>query len=157
MGIVRRAGTKDIPRILELLRQVCMVHHLGRPDLFKGPATKYTAQELEELLQDDGRPVFAWVDEEDRLWGYAFCIHRQETGSHVLTDIRTLYLDDLCVDEKARGKQIGTQLYRYVLDYARQTGCYNVTLNVWACNEGAMRFYEKCGMRPQKIGMETIL
>ena len=38
-----------------------------------------------------------------------------------------------------------------------QRGCYNLTLNVWTLNTGAMRFYEKCGLVPQKIGMESIL
>ena len=74
-----------------------------------------------------------------------------------MTDIRTLYIDDLCVDERHRGCGVGRLLYEYVLDYARSAGCYNVTLNVWSCNEAAMRFYEKCGLRPQKIGMEKIL
>jgi len=32
-----------------------------------------------------------------------------------------------------------------------------VTLNVWCCNESAMKFYESLGMKPQKIGMEAIL
>ena len=41
--------------------------------------------------------------------------------------------------------------------FAKENGCYNVTLNVWSCNESAMKFYEKCGLVPQKVGMEQIL
>ena len=74
-----------------------------------------------------------------------------------MTDIKTLYIDDLCVDELARGGHIGTRLYEYVLDVARQQGYYNVTLNVWADNVNARKFYEKIGLRVQKIGMEKIL
>ena len=74
-----------------------------------------------------------------------------------MTDIKTLYIDDLCVDESARGTHIGKALYESVLDYARKTGCYNVTLNVWAGNVGALKFYEKAGLEIQKIGMEKIL
>ena len=159
MGIitVRRAEKKDIPRMLELLVQVCMVHHNGRPDLFNGPATKYSEAELEELLQDPQRPIFAAVDENDILQGYAFCISEQIVGDSVRTDIRTLYIDDICVDETVRGQHIGRTLYEHVLAYARENGYYNVTLNVWACNKNAMRFYESCGMQPQKVGMEVIL
>ena len=69
----------------------------------------------------------------------------------------TLYIDDLCVDEKSRGQHIGRAIYEYVLKFAKENGCYNVTLNVWACNESAMKFYEKCGLSVQKIGMEKIL
>ena len=154
---IRRAEEKDIPRILDLLVQVCMVHHNGRPDLFNGPATKYSESELRELLQDKERPVFVALDESGTVQGHAFCIHKQIVGDSVLTDVRTLYIDDICVDENCRGKHVGRALYEYALAYARRNGFYNVTLNVWACNEDAMRFYEACGLKPQKIGMEVIL
>ena len=154
---VRRAQPEDIPGILKLLVQVDMVHHRGRPDLFKGPATKYNAEELRAILRDGTTPVFVCVDEEGNVAGHAFCVHRQEKDSHVLTDIRTLYIDDICVDEKQRGKHIGKKLYEHVLAYAKEQGFYNVTLNVWSCNPGAMKFYEKLGLEPYKVGMEKIL
>ena len=155
--MIRRAMEKDIPDVLRLLVQVCMVHHNGRPDLFKGPATKYTAEQLEEIFRDNRRPVFVLADENDRVLGYAFCVFQEHPGDNILTDIRTLYIDDLCVDEDCRGQHIGKRLYEHVLDFARKNDCYNVTLNVWNCNESAMKFYQKCGLVPQKIGMEKIL
>ena len=97
------------------------------------------------------------VDEADAVLGYAFCVFQQHLNNNILTDIKTLYIDDLCVDENIRGQHIGKFLYDYVLEFARKEGCYNVTLNVWSCNETAMKFYEKCGLKPQKVGMETIL
>ncbi len=154
---IKKAGIADIPDIDRLLYQVLEVHHEGRPDLFKGGCKKYTDEELTVLLQDENRPVFGAWDENGALLGYAFCIVQEHKNDNVLTDIRTLYIDDLCVDESARGQHVGTVLYAHVLDYARQIGCYNVTLNVWTCNEGAMKFYEKLGMKAQKIGMETVL
>ena len=54
MNSVRRAVKEDIPRLLELLVHVDMVHHNGRPDLFNGPATKYSAEELEEIFTGEG-------------------------------------------------------------------------------------------------------
>ena len=45
----------------------------------------------------------------------------------------------------------------FLIDFAKTEGCYNVTLNVWSLNESAMKFYEACGLVPQKIGMEKIL
>lgn len=135
-----------------------MVHHKGRPDLFLGNNNrKYTDGQLKEMLQDDRRPIFVAVDETDEVLGYAFCIFQQHLNDNILTDIKTLYIDDLCVDENIRGKHIGKALYDSVLEFAKKEGCYNVTLNVWSCNETAMKFYEKCGLKPQKIGMETIL
>lgn len=49
------------------------------------------------------------------------------------------------------------KLYEYVIEFARNNGFYNVTLNVWADNVSAVSFYQKLGMNVQKIGMETIL
>ena len=157
MMTVRRAEKKDIESIMNLLVQVDMVHHNGRPDLFKGPTTKYTREQLAKVLLNDNSPVFVCVDEEDNVLGHAFCIMQQHIDDNVLTDIKTLYIDDICVDEKHRGAHVGRTLYDHVIGYAKDSGCYNVTLNVWSCNPGAMRFYEKCGLVPQKIGMEKVL
>lgn len=154
---VRRAEERDIPAILKLLTQVDMVHHTGRPDIFKGPATKYNAAELSEIIKNDSAPVFVCVGDDDLPLGHAFCVHKQVRGDSVLTDIRTLYIDDICVDSAQRGKHIGKTLYDYVLSYARDRGFYNITLNVWTCNPGAMKFYEAMGLTPQKIVMEKIL
>ncbi len=157
MYSVRRAETRDITSILELLVQVDMVHHEGRPDLFKGPATKYNEDELNEIIKDDTAPVFVCVNDEGDVLGHAFCIFKQVTDNSVLTDIKTLYIDDICVDEGARGTGVGKALFEYVKSYAKCNGFYNITLNVWTCNPGAMRFYENMGLLPQKIGMELIL
>jgi ribosomal protein S18 acetylase RimI-like enzyme len=154
---VRRAAERDIPAIERLLLQVLNIHAEGRPDLFKPNTTKYTAEELEEILADDSRPVFVAASDDDSVLGYAFCVYQQHVGSNNMTDVRTLYIDDLCVDEDVRGRHVGTRLYNHVLGYAREQGYYNVTLNVWACNESARRFYEHLGLVPQKYGMEAIL
>ena len=154
--MIRKAVEKDIPKIIDLLKQVCLVHHNGRPDIFK-VGTKYSAKELKVILKDETRPIFVSVDGNDCVEGYCFCIYQQHLDSGVLTDIKTLYIDDLCVDETLRGKHIGKKLYEYALKFAKETGCYNLTLNVWACNESALRFYNSLGLLPQKIGMEMIL
>ena len=154
---IRRAVKADMPGINKLLRQVLMVHHNGRPDLFKADAKKYTDKELARIIGDDKRPIFVAVDEQEEVLGYAFCMFQQHIGNNILTDVKTLYIDDLCVDEEKRGLHIGRQLYDYVVAFAKEQGCYNLTLNVWSCNHSAMKFYEKCGLVPQKVGMERLL
>ena len=109
------------------------------------------------LLADKERPILVAVDENDSVMGYCFCIFQQHNDNSVLTDIKTLYIDDLCVDENLRGKHIGKQLYQAAVKLAKENGCYNLTLNVWSCNPSALRFYESMGLKPQKIGMETLL
>ena len=154
---IRKAEEKDKGKIMDLLSQVLMVHHRGRPDLFKGNVTKYTEEELSGLIHNPQTPILVAVNEAEEVLGYAFCQFRQKTGDNILTDIKTLYLDDLCVDEIHRGKGIGKRIYEEVLRFAKENGCYNVTLNVWECNEGARRFYGKCGLAVQKTGLEKIL
>lgn len=154
---IRKAKPQDLEGIKSLLLQVLTVHHNGRPDIFKGNCRKYTDEQILEIIGNDKTPVLIAADEDDSVMGYAFCIFQQHTDSNILTDIKTLYIDDLCVDENIRGRHIGSGLYNAVLDLARENDCYNVTLNVWSCNESAMKFYEKMGLVPQKIGMEKIL
>ena len=154
--MIRRAAREDIPRILELLVQVDMVHHRGRPDIFNGPATKYSAEELQSVLADDKTPVFV-CERYGTVAGHAFCVLEETAGSAVLRELKSLYIDDICVDEAFRRQGVGKELYRHVLEYAKTLGCYHVTLNVWCCNPGALEFYESLGMKSLKIGMEQIL
>ena len=154
--IIRKAEEKDIARIDDLLLQVLRIHNSVRPDIFKPETRKYTDDELKELITDPERPIFV-AEVDGRVEGYAFCIFQQNVDNNILTDIRTLYIDDLCVDEECRGKGIGKKLYQYVLDYAKQSGCYNVTLNVWEGNDTARSFYEAMGLGYQKYVMEQIL
>ncbi len=154
--IIRRANIEDVPTIDKLLYEVHKVHSDARPDLFKAGAKKYNDKQLIEIIKDDLRPIFV-ATIADIVVGYAFCAHKQFVNDNNMTDVKTLYIDDLCVDESARGKHVGKALYEYVVDYARRNGYYNVTLNVWADNVKAVGFYEKLGLKVQKIGMEVIL
>ncbi len=152
---IRQAAIVDIPRLIDLLHQVDMVHHRIRSDLFKPYTTKYSEQELETLLGDESKPIFVYDDGE--VLGYAFCQITEVKGDRLLQDRKTLYIDDLCVDEAARGKHIGKALFDFVRDYAKSIGCHAVTLNVWEGNDSAILFYQNKGMRPQKTGMEINL
>jgi ribosomal protein S18 acetylase RimI-like enzyme len=155
MTTIRRAKPRDIPAVLRLLRQVNLVHHQGRPDLFR-LAAKYGAEDLSAIFSNDDAPVFVY-DEDGAILGHAFCQIQTVQNDRLLRDRKTLYVDDICVDEAARGRGVGKALYTHVRDYARSLGCYNLTLNVWSCNPNALRFYERMGLVPQKVGMEQIL
>ena len=153
---IRFAKQQDVPGIIALLRQVGRVHHEGRSDLFRADAQKYSASQVMGMLDQSSNPIFVAV-EQDRVLGYGFCFMKDFSQDTVLTPHKSLYIDDLCVDKSCRGQHIGKAIYHEILRYAKMRGCYNVTLNVWCCNEKAMGFYEALGLKPQKIGMETIL
>ena len=150
------ANTADIPGMLELLRQVGQVHHDIRPDLFRDGAQKYDTAALEALLTDPLRPIFI-AGEAGKMLGYCFCVRKECRDNSVFLDRTELYIDDLCVDENCRGQGIASALYRFVTDYARETGCTHITLNVWCGNESAQHFYEKMGMTQRNITMEMKL
>ena len=152
---IRLAEKKDIPQIQTLLKDILTLHHTIRPDIFKEEGAKYNPSELEQLLHEPSYSIFVYQEGSDIL-GYLICQLRQPS-SPVLEPIKTLFIDDLCVTSQARGKQIGQKLYQYALDFAREQDCYNLTLDVWADNEGAVRFYERLGLKPQKFIMETLL
>ena len=154
--MIRLAEIKDVDDILKLLLQIDLVHNKLRPDLFKAPAYKYTKGEIIDMLNDDNRPIFVY-EANNKVVGYAFTIKKIVKDDNVLHDLKTLYIDDLCVDENNRGMGIGKSLYEYVLNYAKANDYYNITLNVWNNNDNAIRFYESIGMSYQKYTMEKIL
>lgn len=153
---IRFAIPEDVPGILALLQQVGQVHHEGRPDLFRKGAQKYGASQILQLLESATSPIFVAVAD-DKVLGYGFCQIKTVTQHPVFEDSTELYIDDICVDENCRGQGVGKAIYDEILRYAKMRKCHNLTLNVWCFNETAMKFYEKCGLKPQRIYMETVL
>lgn len=154
---IRKAKIKDINDIKQLLSQVLKIHADLRPDIFKNNSIKYTNEELKEILADENRPIFVAVDDRDEVLGYAFCVLKRQPFSTMMYDFKTLYIDDLCVDENARGQHIGKALFDYVTEFAKKQGCYDITLNVWENNNAARKFYESMGMFVKETQMEIIL
>lgn len=154
---IRRANERDIAGINALLYQVHLIHAEGRPDIFRLGNKKYNDEELCAIIADENTPIFVAVDESENVLGYVFCIYQETKDNASLMDRKTVYIDDLCVDATRRGQHIGTALYDHVKGEAKREGCSAVTLNVWCLNAGAMRFYEKCGMKPLKVVMEDTL
>ncbi len=155
--MIRRAAEKDLEQILNLLHQVLEVHAKLRPDLFIPGTTKYSPEELKELMRDDQKPIFVWTDDDDVTRGYAFCVIHEPVISENMVPHRSLYIDDLCVDETCRGRHIGADLFEFVKKEAKRRGCYHLTLNVWDGNSSALTFYQKRGLKTQKTVMEMIL
>ena len=104
---IRRAQEKDIPRLIELLEQVLQIHADIRPDIFIPGTTKYTNEELAEMIKDDTKPIYVAADDDDVCMGYAFCQIRQQPFSNNMVPFTSLFIDDLCVDAKTRGAHIG--------------------------------------------------
>ena len=154
---IRRAEEKDLQKVNDLLMQVLAIHADIRPDIFIPGTKKYTDEELLAIFADESRPVFVAEDENGDAAGYMMCAMQKPAHSNNMCDIKTLYVDDLCVDEKYRGMHIASELLAHVKRYAKEAGCHNITLNVWEGNDSARGFYEKSGFGIQKTTMEMIL
>ena len=149
---IRNAEQKDAVRLYDMLATVQQLHADGRPDIFISGTHKYGLEKIKEILKNPSTPVYV-ADIDGVAVGYAFC-EIKELGSQNLQNIKTSYIDDLCVDEKYRGEGLGKKLYEFVVKKAKETGCHSVTLNVWHLNEKALGFYEYLGMKPLKTTME---
>lgn len=154
MITIRRAVKKDTGRVMQLLSEVNDLHADIRPDLFIHGRQKYTEEQLNGIFEDSNTPVFVAADDNDDAVGYAFCVFKRPAFTTNMTDVTTLYIDDLCVDKNRRGQHIGRELFNYCVDFAGKNGCYAVTLNVWEGNDNAKRFYEKMGMTVRETQME---
>lgn len=151
---VRRAEEKDIDRIVALLKVIAYEHHKGRPDLFREGRKKYSAHEVRDILYEEDRAVFVAVDENDYVLGYLFSYIIDQRTASLFRNFKTLYIDDLCIDENFRNTGIGNKLFAHSVEFARECGCYNIELNVWSFNDRAIEFYKKQGMEIQCYKME---
>jgi GNAT superfamily N-acetyltransferase len=150
--MIRRALNKDIDKILILLKEVNLIHAINRPDIFN-EATKYNNLELENKILNE--PIFVY-EENGEVYGYIFG-KIIEVENQLFKKNKIFFIDDFCIDETKRGQNIGTKLYNYVKEYAKEIKCDKIELNVWNFNERAYKFYLKCGLKPLEITMEEIL
>lgn len=155
--IIRKARMEDRLGIERLLKEVNNLHQKLRPDIFIENEIKYNEEKFNALISNGATPIFVAVDEDGNVIGHLFCQVRDHADVAVYKDFKTLFIDDLCVAESAHRQGIGKSLFDFALKYARQNGCYDVTLNVWSGNDSALAFYEKMGMFPKETQMEYIL
>ena len=150
---IRRAKEEDAEAIGRILFEVHAVHHAIRPDLFLEGKRKYDEGEVKALINKT--PVLV-AEEAGEVLGYAVC-YLGETKGGSMAAHKTLYLDDLCVDEKSRKQGVGRRLFAAVEALARELNCYDLTLNVWEGNDAARAFYDSLGMKPLKTYLEKVL
>ena len=153
--IIRRAQEDDIPQILGLLKQVLELHAKIRPDIFLSGVTKYTKEDLIEMVDDDIHNIFVAVDD-NQVLGYVFYEIRSKTPN-MMVPHTVLYIDDLCVDERYRRKHIGETIFEFIKEEASRLECYEITLSCWEGNDIAKKFYEKMGMKTRNVTMEYII
>jgi len=146
---IRKARMEDIERIVDLAlsfeKYLIAIDDTLQQEPF--PRERYRRVLLEGL--NDGKHAI-FVAEEDEIiafadyWTYPEFIHGGWVG----------YLNNLFVDEGSRGKGIGTEMIRVILEDARSKGLVAMHVGVKPRNEDAVRFYRKLGVDEELMMME---
>lgn len=155
--VIRKAEKKDAPRIAQLLETIAELHHQGRPDIYAGGGAKYDIGAVESKIADENEIIFVAVNEDDFVLGYTMSKIFTTKDEGIVIGHKKMYIDDVCVDSNYRQYGIGRKLMETTKQKAVDEKCHICELNVWAFNEGAVKFYESCGMTKQRIYMEYIL
>lgn len=135
--IVRHAVRADVADMLRLI--VALAVYEREPD-----AVRATEASLAETLFGEGAQVFAHVAEADgRVVGVALWFQTFSTW----TGRPSLYLEDLFVEESARGGA-GRALMAALAREAKARDCARIDWAVLDWNEPAKRFYTALGARP---------
>ena len=144
MARVRQAGEDDIPRVLELYRQLAL-----DPDT-----------EVANLSPADCQRIFT---EMSTTPGYELLV-AEEAGEIVATTVLVILpglshnaspfavIDYVVVDEAHRRQGIGKLLMDYCLDRSREAGFYKVMLTSDNQREAAYRFYRALGFEDSSHG-----
>lgn len=142
---VRRAEPQDVPRMLELVRELAV---------FEREPSAVTVTEEQMLEAGFGeKPLWVgWVAEigsEDQMIkrsddvlivGMALCYDRYSTWKG-----RCLYLEDIVVTSAVRGKGVGEKLFKACAAHAVEHGHHHLLWQVLDWNVDAIRFYERFG------------
>jgi len=95
---------------------------------------------------------FAAKDEYSQIIGYVIYFYAYYTWSG-----KCLYMDDLYVCDKYRGKGIGTMLINKVISYAKENDCYKLRWQVSDWNTPAINFYKSLGASIDEVNMNCDL
>lgn len=152
----RLAVSSDAPAIASALRNMLEIHHNGRPDLFREGATKYDEKTVADMIAE-GKDMIYVAACGLTVCAYAICRIEYISGHPIRRDMKTMYLDDLCVIPEYRDRGIGHRFMNMLFDEAKKRGCDNFELNVWEFNSRAVSFYESCGLTVQRRRMEKRL
>ena len=156
ISMIREACISDFNAISNLENQVFRMHLNAHPDMIKPRKEAFDREYFESCLNDEKIKIFVF-EENNEILGH--CITRQweYENHHMFYDMKILEINDLCVDEKSRGKNIGRRLFEHAKDYAKEIGAVRLELMVWAFNKNAREFYEHLGMSERISRMEIII
>lgn len=145
--VVEIPNIEDFKRVNELAVQVHEMHVTWNPDIFKSVKEVINKEYFDNLIKNE-EIYIAKVDKE--IVGYIiFNIKEKENPS--MRYRKQLNIDAICVDERYRGKGIGTKILESIKEIAKTKGCTDLYLTVNQENENAIKVYEKFGFKVKNI------
>ena len=143
----------EIPKIVDyieinnLAKQVHELHVNWRPDLFLSVDEVIKKEELKEKI--DNKEIFVAKVQNDIVGYIIFNI--KEKNNPNMRYRKQLHIEAICVDEKNRGRGIGTELLKFVRIIAKKNNCTDMYLTVNEENINAIKIYEKFGFKVKNI------
>ena len=147
------AAQDELPRVNELRRMVSQLHAEGRPDIFRPGFCEELQQRAYQAFQEPDADVIA-ARAGDVLCGFAVVRYADMPESAYMCARRFYHIEEFGVDEAYRGCGAGTALLRFCRAEAKRRGFDRLTLDVWAFNQGAQRFYEAAGFHAYRHLLE---
>lgn len=128
---IRKANRKDYPSILGLIKELAA---------FEKASEKVTNTVAQMEAEENLFECFVVENESQEIIAMALYYFTYFTWVG-----KSLYLDDLYVQEAFRGNQIGSDLIKEIFKVAKENNCKRVRWQVLDWNEPAVKFYEKIG------------
>jgi N-acetylglutamate synthase-like GNAT family acetyltransferase len=129
---IRRAEKKDCTRMLELIKELAEYERAPNE-------VTVSKQHFEESGFGKNPVWWAFVAEEDGfIQGFALYYIRYSTWKG-----QAMYLEDIIVTEKMRGRQIGRMLFERLIEEAKEKKWKRIVWQVLDWNEPAINFYKK--------------
>jgi ribosomal protein S18 acetylase RimI-like enzyme len=152
--LIRLANTTDIDKILVLEEQIFRLHSRARADWVDETKRLFDHDFMKDCIESDNGKIFLAEDESSNIIGYCITYIKEIINHQVFRDMRNLEIEDLCIDEKHRGKGIGKKLFEEAVKHGKENGIKFIELSVWEFNQNAKIFYEHLGMRIKTNRME---
>lgn len=109
-------------------------------------STPISALELEEIIGSDSTVLFAARSGQEIVGLLTLAIFRIPTGVRA-------WIEDVVVDDQARGKGVGDALNRAALTEAARRGAKTVDLTSRPSREAANRLYQRLGFKPRETNV----
>lgn len=169
---IRAATLDDFDKVSDLYLQVQQLHVNLRPDLYCPVDTVITRESFEETIPNHN----LWIAEipletrndssEEQTISHQngitspagfMQLETRQIESPARYPTSVLYIHAICVDEKCRHSGVGRALMAKARELAAERGCTSVDLQVMACNDAAISFYQSLGFTPRSLNLEMPL